>query len=172
MIETHPFGIFIPKNPKYLLLGSFTTKEANFDPSYDWFYGTGRNQFWKILRIVYNLPLENKQHKQELFSNLHMALGDIIQSCERLKNSNLDVNLVNIVYNLGGVEDLLKNNKIETVFFSSKFVESSFRRKFKYLVEAYPEMKLIALPSPSPRFASMNFDEKVNRYKSLLPKLV
>lgn len=28
MIETHPFGNFVPADAKYLILGSFTGKEA------------------------------------------------------------------------------------------------------------------------------------------------
>ena len=167
MIETHPFGIFIPKNPKYLLLGSFTTKEANFDPSYDWFYGTKRNQFWKILRAVYNLPLENKLEKQQLFEKLEMALGDVIYQCERLKNSNLDVNLINVVYNTEAVEELLTRGTIKKVFFSSRYVEKIFRKEFKD-----PKIELVTLPSPSPRYAMLSLEEKIKIYAKLLPKII
>jgi hypothetical protein len=60
MIETHAFGNFIPLDAKYLILGSFTGKEAMrknpaSDNSYDWFYGTKRNQFWSILESVYKI---------------------------------------------------------------------------------------------------------------------
>lgn len=166
MIETHPFGIFVPPKAKHLLLGSFTTKEANFDPAYDWFYGTTRNQFWKILRLVYKLPLENKHHKQELFTKLNLALGDIIWKCTRQKNSNLDINLSDIVYNWPAIRQVLSQNKITTIYFSSRYVEKKFKQRFKEL-----DINLITLPSPSPRFAKMSFKEKVEAYRSLLPKL-
>lgn len=55
MIETHPFGCFVPPGAKYLILGSFTTKEAfNADKEkYVWFYSNGgRNNFWPILEEV------------------------------------------------------------------------------------------------------------------------
>lgn len=44
-IETHPFSIFVPGNAKTLILGSFAGWQVFTDESYDWYYGTGRNQF-------------------------------------------------------------------------------------------------------------------------------
>lgn len=37
MIETHPFGNFVPQNSRYLFLGSFTAKPVE---GYDWFFQT------------------------------------------------------------------------------------------------------------------------------------
>ena len=68
MIETHPFGSFVPAGAKYLILGSFTGKQAVrgtafTDENYDWFYGVKRNQFWPILEEVYGCRLRDKQSK-------------------------------------------------------------------------------------------------------------
>ena len=83
MIETHAFGNFIPLNAKYLILGSFTGRQAvkgnsATDDSYDWFYATKRNQFWPILEEVYGIELRNKLSRQELFTKLGIAMADII----------------------------------------------------------------------------------------------
>ena len=85
MIEKHPFGDFVPKSAKYLMLGSFVTKPAN---SYEWFYANGRNQFWPIMQEVYGLEFITTQQQKKLFRQLEMALADIILSCERRNNSN------------------------------------------------------------------------------------
>ncbi len=172
MLETHPFGIFTPKNPKYVLLGSFTTKEA-FDgkTDYHWFYTNGRNKFWPILEKVYDIELKTLSQKQDLFEKLNLALGDIIYQCERVRNSNLDMNLINIVYNTAATEQLLTSHKIEKFFFSSRFVETKFRQVFKTSITKYPTIELITLPSPSTRFAAMKLSEKISRYKDLLPKV-
>src|SRR5688572_8533027 len=114
MIETHPFGNFVPRNTQYLILGSFTGKIT--DNSYDWFYGTKRNQFWPIIREVYELPFEDKNSKQDLFNGLGIAITDIILSCERKTNSNLDMNLINIVLNKE-ISRIFESNKIKKVFF-------------------------------------------------------
>jgi len=168
MIETHPFGDFIPANSQYLLLGSFTTKPFK---GYEWFYANGKNHFWPIMEKVYGLELTTKDKQQKLFQDLKMALADIIYSCERKKNSNLDNNLTNIVYNTDGVNEIIRESSVEKIFFSSRFVESTFKKLFKDIVEEFPFMELVYLPSPSPRYASMSRQEKIDIYRELLPSL-
>ncbi|OGM21935.1 hypothetical protein A2863_00900 [Candidatus Woesebacteria bacterium RIFCSPHIGHO2_01_FULL_38_9b] len=169
MIETHPFGIFVPPRAKYLILGSFTGKGVGIN-SYDWFYGTKRNQFWPIIESVYNMKLPVKKNKQNLFTHLGIAITDIIYQCERKKASNLDNNLTNIVYNTKGINNIFKKNKIEKIFFSSRFVETRFKMIFEKLINKNNNIQLITLPSPSPRYAAMSIDEKIKRYQSILPK--
>lgn len=163
MIEIHPFGDFVPKKVRYLMLGSFVTKPTK---PYEWFYANGRNQFWPIMQEVYGQEFKTKDQQQKLFRRLRMALADIILACERRKNSNLDTNLFNIVYNIQGIKTIIGNNKIEKIFFTSRYVENSFRKVFKGL-----QVETACLPSPSPRYATMQKLEKIKLYKTLLPKL-
>ena len=169
MVEAHPFGNFVPDNCQYLFLGTFTGKIT--DPSYDWFFGTKRNQFWPMLESVFLVELKTKDNKQELFSKLHMAITDIIFECERSENTNADNNLINIVYNTNTIVNIIKKNKINAIFFSSRMAEKLFKKNFKELILKYPGINLVTLPSPSPRYAAMTKFEKIKRYKELLPKL-
>jgi len=171
MIETHPFGVFAPPKVKYLLLGSFIAIKRSGDDSYDWFYGSKRNQFWPIIEEVYKVKLSNKKAKQDLFSRLSIAIADIIHQCERKDNNSLDSNLTNAVYNSDAINRLLGENPIERILFSSRFVEKEFRKHFKKLIEKYPDIELVTLPSPSPRYAAMSREEKVKRYSRVFPKL-
>jgi hypoxanthine-DNA glycosylase len=164
MIETHPYLSFVPKNSKYLLLGSYPAKNSG-----DWFYGSGRNQFWRILEQVYGTELVTRKSKEQLFTKLKLAVSDIIYSCERKNGNSLDNNLINITYNHKIIEEILANNKIQIIYFTSKFVENRFRKIFKYLIEKYPEIELVTLPSPSPRYALISKEEKIKRYKELMP---
>lgn len=168
MIEKHPFGNFVPRKTKYLMLGSFVTKPSS---PYEWFYANGRNQFWPIMKEVYGFDFSTREQQQRLFIQLEMALADIILSCKRRKNSNLDTNLFNIVYNTKAIMDIFNKNKIKTIFFTSRYVEKLFRKEFKDIIQAADKIDLICLPSPSPRYAAMSKSEKVARYKELLPKL-
>ena len=168
MSETHPFGNFVPVNSKYLLLGSFVSKPM---VGYEWFYANGRNQFWPILEQVYGRELRTKEVQQKLFVDLRMALADMIWECERENKSNLDVNLKEIVIN-SEIENILEENKIETIYFSSRFAETLFKRHFKNLIASFPEIRYVVLPSPSPRYAAMSKVEKIKRYRQLLPGLV
>lgn len=172
MVETHPFGNFVPPNSEYLILGSFTGKrsEEEIYEGYDWFYGSRRNHFWPILREVYESKLSTKQEKQKLFIQLRIAIADIIYSCERKSNSNLDMNLTNIIINQE-IPTILKLGKIKKIYFSSRFVEKLFRKHFKEIILLSPQIKLITLPSPSPRYAAISRDQKIARYQELLPKL-
>ncbi len=171
VIETHPFGVFTPPKAKYLLLGSFTAIKKDGDESYDWFYSSKRNQFWPILEQVYDVKLENKKAKQDLFTRLSIAIADIIHQCERRDSSSLDTNLINFVYNISAIQKILRDNKIDKILFSSRFVENEYKKRFKELTEEFPNIELVTLPSPSPRYAAMSKKEKVRQYKKLFPKL-
>lgn len=138
---------------------------------YEWFYANKRNQFWSILESVYTVRLPSVKEKQELFTHLKLAITDIILSCERKSNNNLDMNLTNIVYNTKAITDIILNNKIKAIFFTSRFTEKLFKRQFKTIIRRYPDIDLITLPSPSPRYAAVSKLRKIGRYRNLLPKL-
>jgi G:T/U-mismatch repair DNA glycosylase len=89
MLETHAFGNFVPPSARFLILGSFTGKQA--------------------------------------------VKGD------------------------------------SAALFTSRFVETGFKKNFKDIVSHHPSIELITLPSPSSRYARMSKEQKVSRYKELLP---
>jgi hypoxanthine-DNA glycosylase len=176
MLETHPFSIYIPPNVEYIILGSFAGRQAvkgtpTTDESYDWYYGTKRNLFWPLLEEVYGTELRNKNDKQELFKKLNMAIADIIYQCERKNGNNLDSNLENIVYNIESITKIFDNNQIKKIYFTSQFVKVRFKKVFKDVINRYPNIELISLPSPSTRYAIMNKEQKSKRFKELLPNL-
>src|SRR3990167_8721188 len=135
MIETHAFGNFVPKNAKYLILGSFIAKKESY--AYDFFYSNGRNQFWSIIEAVYENKLVNKKDKQKFLTDQLIAMADIIYQCERKLGNNSDNNLVNIIYNIEAVREILENNEIKKIYFTSCFVENKFKRYFKNLIEKF-----------------------------------
>lgn len=161
MIETHPFGIFSPKNCQFLFLGTFTVKVD--DPSYDWFFTSKRNQFWTIMSEVYDMKLTSKKEKEALFTKLRMAITDIILQCERSKNTNADNNLINLVFNTEVINKVIKENKIKTIFFSSRMAENLFKRNFKNISLEFPKINFLTLPSSSPRYAAMSKLEKIKQ---------
>jgi hypoxanthine-DNA glycosylase len=167
-IETHPFEPFVPRNMKYLIIGSFPGKgQTEIDPNSDhWFYGAKRNTFWKILERVYDIPLQNKKSKQQLFVNTKMGIADIILKAVRKNNTNSDTNLDVIELSDIAIKKIIESNNIATIFFTSKFVEKLFKKVFPQVHNT------IVLPSPSPRFATMSLQEKISIYKKHLPALV
>lgn len=165
-IEEHPFKPFIPENATVLIIGSFPGREqTQTKPNIEqWFYGAKRNQFWTIISTVYNVNLLNITEKQELFKEFGIGITDIILKARRRSNSNLDTNLEIIEFNDKAIKSILNNSNINTIFFTSKFVEKHFYKLF-------PEIKNAeCLPSPSPRYARMSKAEKINHYKLKLPR--
>jgi hypoxanthine-DNA glycosylase len=168
MTEKHPYDSFVPKNCKYLFLGTFAAKP---EPGYDWFFGTKRNQFWPMMEIVFKRKLDTTEMKKVLFTRLGMAITDIILTCERSEETNADTNLINFTYNTNVINNIIKENDIEKIYFSSRMAEKLFRKVFKETILKYPKIELITLPSPSPRYALITKAEKIIRYKRLLPKI-
>lgn len=164
--ETHPFEPFVPQNATTLILGSFPGREQTQNqPDEDqWFYGAKRNQFWKIISSVYDVQLSSKDDKQKLFEKHGIGITDIFLEVRRKDNSNSDSNLEIIKYNNEIIGEIIKNPKIKSIFFTSKFVESNFCKLF-------PTVKIgESLPSPSPIYRRMTMEEKISHYKSKLPQ--
>ena len=165
-IETHPFKAFIPGNVTVIIVGSFPGKEITHKiPTEDeWFYGSKRNQFWKIISGVYGTEIHGKKEKQILFKQHGIGIVDIFLKVKRKGSNNSDNNLEVIEYNDQSIKKILENENIKAIFFTSKFVERNFLKLF-------PDIKIgESLPSPSPRYARMSLSEKINYYKLKLPK--
>jgi len=154
-----------------LILGSFAAKDGKLGVLYDWYYSNGRNQFWPMLEEVYKIKLRDKKTQQNLFRKLSIAIADIIYQCKRQKKSSLDVHLTSFVYNTIPITKILQKNLLKKIFFTSRFVEKEYKKHFKDLIDKYPDIELITLPSPSPRYASMKKEEKIKIYTTVLPKL-
>lgn len=171
MKEKHLFGDFVPGNSEYMILGSFTAKN-NTDSTYTWFYGKKVNQFWPIIEKVYNLKLETVEKRKALFIKLKIALADQIMECERSKNNSSDNNLINCKYNLKSIKKIIENKNIKKIFFSSRYSENIFKKYLIKSIQMPSYVQLITLPSPSPRYARISINEKVEVYKKNLPKLI
>ena len=164
LFEVHPFEAFIPKNIKCLIVGSFPGKEqtqCELD-DHQWFYGAPRNQFWKILQLVYQKDLGVRKEKQELFEEHGIGITDVIKSCIRKNGTNLDENLDIKEYNKETLQSIL-NKHHPKVLFTSRFVEKEFRKLFP----GYTNTDI--LPSPSPRYFKLSIEDKARIYKEKLP---
>ncbi len=165
-VEVHPFEAFVPKKIKCLIVGSFPGKEQTqsiLDETH-WFYGSPRNQLWKILEVVYATELKTKEQKKQLFEQAGVGMTDIIKSCVRRAGTNLDENLEIKEYNAEVIGKILKKHQPK-VLFTSRFVE----KEFKKLFPDYSNTDI--LPSPSPRYFKLSIEDKAKIYKEKLPRI-
>jgi len=166
--EKHPFKPFVPLNAQYLIIGSFPCKKSTQNKILDdWYYGSSKNQFWRILQEVYGRELSSKHSKQELFKEKRIALTDVVLSCIREDNNSADKNLVNIEYNTEAIEQILNSNQILKIYFTGKGVLKQFKKYIYDSLLNIDGIELIALPSPSPIYYRMKLKHKVRMYKKL-----
>ena len=164
-IEIHPHKPFVPPNAKVLILGSFPGKSHATPLSVnEWFYASKRNQFWNIMRGVYNEELTTTEDKKNLFAKHGIAIADVFLKIKRTENNNQDSNLEIVAYNDKAIKKFLRENKFGSIFFTSKLVEKHFLKLFPYVKNGE------CLPSPSPRYARVSLQEKINAYKKKLPE--
>ncbi len=149
----HPFKPIVFKDTKTLILGSFPSIKS-FENNF--YYGHPRNQFWKILETVTGYPVNNRDQKIWLLKECRLGLWDMIASCER--DNSLDASLEDEVVN--DIPALLSAYpNIEKIAFTGKKAQALFETHFSYL-----EIERVYLPSPSPAYAAMTFEEKAVQY--------
>lgn len=153
----HPFSPIIDKNTRVLFLGSFPSI-ASFEHSF--YYAHPRNAFWPIIEEVFNVKLQNNEEKKLFCLEKGIGLWDVIGSCERSNSS--DTNLKNCIPN--DFKTLLQDYpNVQALGFTGKKSYDLFQNYFKDL-----EIKKGLLPSTSPAYAAMKFEEKKVIYKIFL----
>ena len=85
----HPFGPVSDANSRVLILGSFPSVRSRAEGFY---YGHPQNRFWPLLAALFEEPLpETVQQKKLLILSHHLALWDVIGSCEILGSSDASI---------------------------------------------------------------------------------
>ncbi len=106
------------------------------------------------------MPVESRAEKITLLQRAKIGLWDIVASCER-KNSS-DTNLKNCT--LHDIPAVLKvYPSIVLIAFTGQKAAQLYRKGYADL-----PVKTVVLPSPSPAYASMRYEEKKKIYKETL----
>jgi hypoxanthine-DNA glycosylase len=143
VIEQHPFHYFLPQHTQRLIIGSFPC--FNGRDYGDWFYsGSGRNEFWRLLGDVFNMPTHTLGDKKNLCERHGIALTDIAYRIERKSNNCADANLRILDINHTGIIACLAAQP-RIIYFTSRFVERHFLKHYPQ-----PHCETCVLLSPSP----------------------
>ncbi|HGZ71320.1 MAG TPA: DNA-deoxyinosine glycosylase [Nitratifractor sp.] len=157
MQAIHPFKPLIFKNSETLILGSFPSLKS-FENSF--YYAHPQNQFWKILSEITGYPARSRDQRIWLLKETKLALWDVVKSCRRENSS--DSNLKDIVLNdIGELLDEYPN--VKRIGFTSKLAQKLYNTHSKAL-----SIETFYLPSPSPAYAAMKFEDKVKKYSEIL----
>lgn len=151
----HPFLPIYDENSEILILGSFPSvisREKNF------YYANKNNRFWKVMSILFQ---EDIQDKAEFCLKHHIALWDVIHSCEIIGSS--DSSISNVIVN--GIESLILKTNIRKIFFTGKKAEELYKKYIDC------DIAYVGLPSTSSANAKMHLDDLIREYQIILETL-
>ncbi len=154
-MPVHPIDPVYDASSKILILGSFPSvlsRETGF------FYGHPRNRFWRLLGALFEeeTPVSIPDRKSLLLRH-HIALWDVIGSCEIHGSSDLSIR--SVVPN--DILPLLKKTGIRKIFVNGKTAKKYYDR---YLRER-TGIEAHVLPSSSPANAAWSFERLLEEWK-------
>ncbi|MDE7478866.1 MAG: DNA-deoxyinosine glycosylase [Lachnospiraceae bacterium] len=148
---THTFGPVYDSQSKILILGSMPSVKSREQQFY---YGHPQNRFWKVLSAVLEeSPPKTIDEKKAFLLNHHIALWDVIASCDIIGSS--DSSIKNVKAN--DMHLILEQADIKTIFLNGGKADEFFK---KYCMQNIQDNKpaLVKLPSTSPANAAWSFD--------------
>ena len=158
----HSFEPIFDSASQILILGtlpSVKSRETNF------YYGHKQNRFWKVLAALFQEPIpETIDEKKHLLLRHHIAIWDVIQSCD-IKGSS-DSSIKNVVPT--DINLILRSANIKAVFCNGA---ASYKLYMKY---CYPNthVEAIKLPSTSPANAAFSIDRLIDIWSFEINKIL
>ena len=154
MIE-HPIPPLYDENSRILILGSFPSVKSR---EVQFFYGHPQNRFWKVISTIFNEPVpQSVAQKRELLLRNHIALWDVIASCDI--QGSADSTIKNVTSN--DLRIILDSADIEEIFVNGRTAEKYYN---KY---TWDDIKrpAVCLPSTSPANAAWSIEKLVESWK-------
>ena len=154
----HPFPPVVDEECRILILGSFPSGKSREDGFY---YGHPQNRFWKILAAICREEIPTDiQEKRMLLLRHHIALWDVIASCEIEGSSDASVrNAVPVDISL-----ITNAATIERVICNGKLAAKLYHQHLEKLVG----LQAVAMPSTSPANASCSLEKLIQAWQSAL----
>ena len=153
----HPIPPVFDQNSRVLILGSFPSvksREAQF------FYGHPQNRFWRVLSNLFGEPAgETPAEKTAFLLRHHIALWDVIQSCEI--TGSADSSIKHAVPN--DLTAILQTAPVTQIFTNGKTADRLYRQ---YLLPA-TGIDALCLPSTSPANAQWSPEKLVVAWQAV-----
>jgi hypoxanthine-DNA glycosylase len=151
----HTIAPVYDSESRILILGSFPSVKSR---EQQFFYGHKQNRFWKVMAQVLDCPVpETIPQKKEMLLTHHVALWDVIASCEITGSS--DASIRNVQPN--DLSPILETADIRAIYANGAKAYDLYQ---KYL---YPLTGRAAekLPSTSPANAGYSLERLVEAWK-------
>jgi len=154
----HPFPPVVDRHCRILILGSFPSVKSRAD---GFFYGHPQNRFWKMLAAIFDEEVPSDiQAKKSLLLRHHVALWDVIASCEIEGSSDASIKQavpVDIarITDVAGIERILCNGALAG-------------RLYRRYLQPLTQLECIVLPSTSPANAACSLEQLITRWRAAL----
>lgn len=160
-MPTHPFAPVVDANCHTLILGSFPSVKSRAEGFY---YAHPQNRFWRMLSAVYHEPNpETIQEKTQLLLRHHLALWDVIASCEIEGSSDASVRQVVPV----PIAQITETARITRVLCNGKLAGTLYQTHLQPILQIAP----LVLPSTSPANAVWTLPKLIACWQqALLPE--
>jgi len=147
-----------------LILGSMPGRESLRAGQY---YAHPRNAFWSIMGELFGAaPALAYEARIEKLRSAGIALWDVLASCTRHTSMDADIEADSICPNDFN-SFFLCHPHIARVYFNGAMAEHCYRRHVQPLLEHGP-LCYRRLPSTSPAYASMRYEQKLAAWKAIL----
>ena len=157
MSEWQSFDPVADTDSRLLILGSMPGIRSLQMQQY---YGHPQNRFWKILANIYNTELpETIIEKKEFLINQHIAVWDVIASCE-IKGSS-DSSITNVEVN--DLKKIIDQSQITHIYTNGNLADRLYHRYFDEIID----LPVTKLPSSSPANASYSLTKLISFWKEI-----
>ena len=155
---SHDIDPVFDENSQVLILGTFPSVKSR---EHHFYYGHPQNRFWKVMAQVLheNVP-QTIPEKKEMLLRHHIALWDVIASCDIAGSS--DSSIRNVVPNDLGY--IISRSRITKIYANGA--------KSKQLYDKYLSKQLgieaVQLPSTSPANAAYSVERLLEYWKNVI----
>lgn len=141
-------------NSKILVLGSFPSVKSR---EQQFFYGHKQNRFWRVMAQVLGCEVpENIEQKRTMLLTHHVALWDVIASCEITGSSDASIRDVQP----NDLSRILTQADIQAIYTNGSKAYELYQ-KYLYPVNG---RKATPLPSTSPANAGYSLERLVEKW--------
>lgn len=155
---THEFGPVFDSCSEVIILGSFPSVKSREQQFY---YGHPQNRFWKVIAALAKEAVpQTIDEKKELLYTHHIALWDVIASCDIVGSS--DSSIRNVVVN--DIREITEHAPVRAIYLNGNKAYELFT---KYMRDrtALPAVKL---PSTSPANAACSLARLQAEWQAVL----
>jgi len=157
------FAPIVSGNARILILGTMPSEASLLRKQY---YGHPRNAFWPIMAALLGFaPDLCYQRRKAMLMDNGIAVWDVLQSCHRLGSLDAKIKLATIRTNDFACF-FTEHQGIKRVYFNGKMAEKLYQKRIlPTLNHRFAYLEYHCLPSTSPAYASLKFEQKIEAWK-------